>query len=67
MAKRAHLARIALLITASVALTWCHGDEIDSDEAARAAYLGLDGVIEKALNLGMDGYNAASSANIPDS
>jgi hypothetical protein len=44
----------------------CGGDdEIDSDEQARRAYLGLDASIEKALNLGFAGYNAASSANIP--
>jgi hypothetical protein len=41
-------------------------DEVSSDEQARRAYLGLDNSIEKALNLGMDGYNAASSANIPE-
>src|SRR5262245_55662250 len=42
----------------------CHKDTIDSDEAARRAYLGLDGSIEKSLNLGFDGFNAANSANI---
>ena len=40
------------------------GDDIDSTEEARRAYLGLDGSIEKSLNLGFDGFNAASSANI---
>lgn len=45
----------------------CGGDDsVDSDEEARRAYLGLDRSIEKALNLGMDGYNAADNANIPD-
>ena len=39
-------------------------DEIDSDEEARRAYLGLDGSIEKSLALGFAGFNAASSANI---
>lgn len=39
-------------------------DGIDSNEAARRAYLGLDGSIGKSLNLGFDGFNAASSANI---
>src|SRR5690606_4696982 len=33
--------------------------------SARAAYLGLDAAIEKALNLGFAGFNAATSANIP--
>ena len=45
----------------------CGGDDsVDSDEEARRAYLGLDRSIEKALNLGMDGYSAADNANIPD-
>ncbi len=44
----------------------CGSDGVDSDEEARRAYLGLDNSIEKALNLGMDGFNAATSANIPE-
>ncbi len=48
-----------------VAASACSDDDaIDSDEAARRAYLGLDGSIEKALNLGFAGFNSASSANI---
>ncbi len=65
MRRRARIPGAAVLI-ASVALSCCHGNEVDDEEGARAAYLGLDGVVEKSLNLGMDGYNAASSANIPD-
>ena len=42
----------------------CSDDTIDSDEEARRAYLGLDGSIEKSLQLGFDGFNSASSANI---
>jgi hypothetical protein len=42
----------------------CGGDGIDSNEAARRAYLGLDTSIEKSLTLGFAGFNAASSANI---
>jgi hypothetical protein len=53
-----------LLLTAGLAA--CGNDAVDSDEEARRAYLGLDLSIGKALNLGMDGFNAASSANIPD-
>lgn len=50
----------------TLTLTSCGGDgEVDSEEAAELAYLGLDGVIEKSLQLGMKGYNEASSANIP--
>jgi len=40
------------------------GDDIDSNEEARRAYFGLDGSIEKSLQLGFAGFNAASSANI---
>lgn len=47
----------------SVAATGC-GDDIDSDEEARRAYLGLDRAIEKAITLGFQGFNAAQSANI---
>lgn len=39
-------------------------DPINSNETARRAYLGLDPSIEKSLQLGFDGFNAASSANI---
>jgi len=42
----------------------CSDDEIDSDEAARRAYLGLDASIGKSITLGFQGFNAASSANI---
>jgi hypothetical protein len=44
----------------------CAEDEgLGSEEDARRAYLGLDQSIEKSLDLGMDGFNAASNANIP--
>ena len=43
----------------------CSDDEtVDSNEAARRAYLGLDGSIAKSITLGFQGFNAASSANI---
>ena len=41
------------------------GSGVSSDEQARRAYLGLDASIDKAINLGFAGFNAASSANIP--
>lgn len=44
----------------------CTSDSVDSNEQARRAYLGLDPSIEKSLNLGFAGFNAATSANIPD-
>lgn len=51
-------------LLACVLLSACSDDEIDSDEAARRAYLGLDASIEKSITLGFQGFNAASSANI---
>lgn len=48
----------------SVGLSGC-GDDLNSDEQARRAYLGLDKSIGKSLQLGFAGFNAASSANIP--
>ena len=47
-----------------VGLMGC-GDSIDSIEQARRAYLGLDKSVEKSLQLGFAGFNAATSANIP--
>ncbi len=40
------------------------GGGVDSEGQARQAYAGLDKSIGKALQLGFDGFNAASSANI---
>src|SRR5215813_7984389 len=42
------------------------GSSVSSDQDAKNAYLGLDPSIDKAITLGFQGYNAASSANIPD-
>ena len=42
------------------------GDGVSSEEKARQAYLGLDASIDRAIGLGFDGFNAASSANIPE-
>ena len=54
----------ALPITLLGVFVGCSDDGVDSDEEARRAYLGLDKSIEKSLNLGFAGFNAASSANI---
>jgi hypothetical protein len=56
----------ASLLVSSLGLTvGCGGDdEVDSDESARRAYLGLDDSIAKSITLGFQGFNAASSANI---
>lgn len=56
-----------LAFVAMIVLAACGDDEaaIDSDEAARRAYFGLDEAIGKSITLGFAGFNAASSANIP--
>ena len=55
---------LAASALASVLASGC-GSGVSSDEQARRAYVGLDVAIDKAINLGFDGFNAASSANIP--
>jgi hypothetical protein len=40
------------------------GNKVSNTENAQRAYLGLDLSIDKAINLGMQGFNMASSANI---
>ena len=60
-----NLSTCLLAMTTLVSLVGaCSDDEIDSDEAARRAYLGLDASIGKSITLGFQGFNAASSANI---
>jgi len=59
-------AALLALLLSLVAMAGCSDDNISSDTEARWAYLGFDSAIDKALNLGFDGFNAATSANIPD-
>ncbi|MCB9594071.1 MAG: hypothetical protein H6719_15160 [Sandaracinaceae bacterium] len=58
------MTRTTTLLLALTLSVGC-GNGIASDEAAERAYLGLDGMVGKALALGFDGFNMASSANIP--
>lgn len=58
-----HLALFSVVLSLGLGLG-C-GSGVSSDEQARRAYLGLDASIDKAISLGFDGFNAASSANIP--
>lgn len=53
-----------LVCVMSLGVGACTSDDIDSDEQARRAYLGLDASIARSLSLGFDGFNAATSANI---
>ena len=48
-----------------IVLFSCSSGGVDSTEAAKEAYLGLDESIDKAITLGFEGFNAAQSANIP--
>ena len=52
---------VALVVVASA----CSNGSVHSDVDAQKAYLGLDASVDKAIGLGFDGFNAASSANIP--
>lgn len=56
------------LSVAALALVGCGPDTggIDNEASARLAYLGLDHAVGRAIQLGFDGFNAASSANIPE-
>lgn len=54
--------RAALLM---LALAACGGN-ISDEDAAEQAYIGLDQAVERAMNLGFDGFNAADDANIDD-
>ena len=59
------------VILASVLLSACGGSSdnsgqpaVQSTADAERAYVGLDASIDKAITLGFDGFNAATSANI---
>jgi len=64
--RRQFSARLLLASVAGTLVLGCPTGEIDNEEAARRAYLGLDRAIDRAIKLGFDGYNAASNANIPE-
>lgn len=57
---------LASLVLALTVAAGCGGDDLDSDAEARRAYLGFDRAVDLGLELGLDGFNAATSANIPD-
>lgn len=69
MQKRERLVRLLVAMTMSVGVAGalgCGNDAaVDSDEQARRAYLGLDLSVDKSIELGFAGFNAATSANIP--
>lgn len=56
--------RLGLICSFTLMVAACGDGSVASDENARAAYLGLDAHVDKAITLGFAGFNAASSANI---
>ena len=54
---------LGLLLAGGLLLSGC-SDDLASEEDAERAYLGLDRSVDKAIQLGFDGFNSASSANI---
>jgi hypothetical protein len=50
---------VALVCTAG-----CGSDSVHSADDAKKAYLGIDPSIDRAITLGFQGFNSASSANI---
>ena len=57
---------VTLLATiTALALAGCGDDGVSSAEEAARAYNGLDTSIDQAIQLGFDGFNAASNATIP--
>jgi hypothetical protein len=47
-----------------VFLVGCGGGNVSSEDEAAMAYLGLDTALDRALGLGLQGFNAADSANL---
>jgi hypothetical protein len=56
---------LACSLALVIAAAGCGGGGVSSSADAQLAYEGLDASIDKAITLGFDGFNAASSANIP--
>lgn len=58
--------RLLPLLLLIPGLVGCADDsDVADEESARRAYLGLDKSVDRAMQLGFDGYNAATNANIP--
>jgi hypothetical protein len=57
--------RVRTLAVAAAIAAGCGSNNVDSKDDARRAYLGLDGSIDRAIDLGFKGFNEANSANIP--
>jgi hypothetical protein len=55
---------VKFVLAAALAVAVACGGSVASDIQARQAYTGLDLAVQKGMNLGFAGFNAASSANI---
>lgn len=62
---RRSLLRLSALVLVLVGCTPADTGDVNDEASARLAYLGLDGAVGRAIQLGFEGYNAATSANIP--
>lgn len=62
---RNHFGVPLLAVIAAIALAGCGDGGVSSEEDAERAYKGLDTSIDQAIQLGFDGFNAASNATIP--
>jgi hypothetical protein len=65
MMLRNHFGIPLLATIAALALAGCGDGGVSSAEDAERAYKGLDTSIDQAIQLGFDGFNAASNATIP--
>lgn len=57
---------LPIVLVSTLSLVGCSDEELDSDDDARRAYIGFDPAVDLAIELGLQGFNAASSANIDD-
>ena len=60
---------LGLALVAGLSASACNPESegaVADEASARLAYLGLDRAIDRAIDLGFAGFNAASSANIPE-
>jgi hypothetical protein len=55
----------AVVWVGCLAALGCNSSSVSSAKQAEQAYQGLDTSVQKAMDLGFAGFNAASSANIP--
>jgi hypothetical protein len=65
MITRRSLLAFGCVSTAMLVTPACGDSGVSDEESARLAYVGIDPSIDKIIDLGFQGFNDASSANIP--